>query len=37
MALGITLDNILKALCDLLNIIAIISDNIIGENSRVNA
>lgn len=33
----IALDDIFKALCDLLNIIAIIKDNIIGENSRVNA
>lgn len=30
------LDNVLKALCDLLNVIAIINDNIIGENSKVN-
>lgn len=37
MVLGITLDNILKALCDLLNVIAIINDNIIGENTMVNA
>lgn len=33
----IALDDILKALCDLLNLIAIIKDSIVGENSRVNA
>lgn len=35
--LDIPSDNILRALCDLPNVIAIINDNIIGENSWVNA
>lgn len=33
----IALGDIFKALRDLLNIIAILKDNIFGENSRVNA